>query len=285
MKLLLFILGAGIVGLTLGLMGSGGSILTSPVLVYLLEHDKNLAIGESLAIVGLIALCGAVPYAWSRRVVWPSVLYFGIPGIIGTVIGVDIGYFLNGPVKLILLALFMLVAAISMIRSRPKDANNRGPTDNLLEKPSAANDQTNRRTTPRWRMAIEGLAVGIVTGVVGTGGGFLIVPALVLLGGLSMHMAVGTSLVIIFLKSAIGFARFEYKLVQQDWNVELGQDVDWFTIMLFSAIGAIGTIAGNRIATRLNQIALRRAFAVLLVVMGAWIMYSELPIAFGFRQK
>ncbi|HEU4741687.1 MAG TPA: sulfite exporter TauE/SafE family protein [Meiothermus sp.] len=244
-------IGAVFIGLALGLLGSGGSILTVPILVYLVGEPDKLAIAESLAIVGLIALVGAFPYALRGLVDWKNVAVFGIPGVVGTYGGAWLSQFVSGAVQLGLFAAVMLLAAFMMARPKPLQA---------VHKPPAL-----------WKIGLEGLMVGIVTGLVGVGGGFLIVPALVLLGGLPMHLAVGTSLLIIALKSASGFYKYLHLLPG------LGLAVNWGLVFLFSALGIAGSFLGGRIGVRIPQDALRRSFAGFLVLMGLYIFWQSLP--------
>jgi len=255
---LLVLLGAIAIGVVLGLLGSGGSILTVPVLVYLAHEPDKIAIAESLAIVGGIAFFGAVPYARQRLVDWHSVLWFGVPGILGTYAGATLSKWVPGPVQLTLFAVVMFVAAALMFRGR-----------NALGSPEG-------QDVPRqalWVLVAEGLAVGVLTGLVGVGGGFLIVPALVLLGGLSMRVAVGTSLFIVAVKSAAGFWKYT------DVLAELGQQVDWGLIGIFMSIGVIGSLIGNSVGKRLPQAQLKRVFSIFLVVMGTFILLREGPSA------
>lgn len=249
------LLGAVAIGLVLGLLGSGGSILTVPVLVYLAHEPDKVAIAESLAIVGAIAAVGAVPYARQKLVDWHSVLYFGVPGIVGTYGGAALAKWVPGAVQLALFAVVMILAAVLMFRGKKVD------------------DTAERARQPLWLIGAEGLFVGVMTGLVGVGGGFLIVPALVLLGGLSMRLAVGTSLLIIAAKSAAGF----YKYV--DVLAEAGQHVDWQLIGLFAVIGIAGSFVGNALSQRVPQAQLKRGFAVFLVVMGGFILVREGPKA------
>lgn len=247
------LLGALAIGLSLGLLGSGGSILTVPILVYVLGQPEKLAIAGSLAIVGGIALAGALPWAWRRMVDWPSVLWFGLPGMAGTWGGAWLSQWFSGALQLLLFAGVMLLAAVLMFRGTPQpDALPR---------------------LPRGRVAVigDGLLVGVITGLVGVGGGFLIVPALVLLGGLSVHRAVGTSLWIIALKSATGF--LGYLSVLKSTGLQL----DWGLIGLFIGIGAVGSMLGMRLANRLPQQVLRRAFAIFLLLMGVYIVARTAP--------
>ena len=254
------LLGAVAIGLVLGLLGSGGSILTVPVLVYLAGQPDKVAIAESLAIVGAIAAVGAVPYARQRLVDWHSVVYFGVPGIVGTYGGAALAEWVPGPVQLALFAVVMILAAALMFRGK-KGLEERG-------------DAPHERQ-PLWLIAGEGLLVGVLTGLVGVGGGFLIVPALVLLGGLSMRLAVGTSLLIIAAKSAAGFWKYT------DILAAAGQHVDWQLIGLFAAIGIAGSFVGNALSRRVPQAQLKKGFAVFLVVMGGFILAKEGPAALG----
>ncbi|RDI95103.1 sulfite exporter TauE/SafE family protein [Meiothermus sp. QL-1] len=249
--MLLALLGAILIGLALGMLGSGGSILTVPILVYLVGEPDKLAIAESLAIVGLIALAGAVPYARKGLIDWRNVVWFGLPGMAGTYLGAYLSQWVPGVWQLGLFAVVMLLAAYMMFRPPRLEA-----------KPKP-------RSYPK--IILDGLVVGALTGLVGVGGGFLIVPALVLLGGLSMHLAVGTSLVIIAMKSASGFYKYLHLLPQQ------GYSVNWEVVLLFSALGILGSLFGGRLAASIPQLALRRGFAGFLVVMGVFILWQSLP--------
>ena len=266
------ILGALLIGLSLGLLGSGGSILTVPVLVYLLGHEGKSAIAESLAIVGGIALAGAIPYGVARQIDWRSAVFFGIPGMFGTYGGAWLAKFLPAAVQLVLFAAVMLLAAWMMYRQtcRKSESAPHGDQPQPSDGPRDASALPAARH-PLWQIVLEGLAVGVLTGLVGVGGGFLIIPALVLLGGLPMRLAVGTSLVVIAAKSFAGFAK--YVEVLQDMQVAL----DWSTIGWFVVLGIVGTFAGNYLGTKLNQRALQRVFAVFLLVMGAFVLSQELP--------
>lgn len=244
-------IGALLIGIMLGLLGSGGSILTVPVLVYLVGEPDKLAIAESLGIVTLISLFGAVPFALKRQVDWRSVLYFGLPGMAGAYLGAYLSSFLSGSVQLLLFAGVMLLAAVMMFRQERGQAETPPPHH------------------AAWKIALEGVAVGVLTGLVGVGGGFLIVPALVLLGGLPMRLAVGTSLSIIALKSATGFYKYVGVLA------EAGLTMNWDVILLVTAVGILGSFAGKAIGNRISQGTLRRGFAAFLVVMGAFIIWQN----------
>ena len=246
-------LGAALVGVSLGLLGSGGSILTVPVLVYLVGEPQKLAVAESLAIVGGISVVGALPFVWRGQVHWRSVLWFGLPGVAGTYAGAYLSQFISGAAQLLLFALIMLVAAVVMWRGR------------AVKSPGGEH--------PSWQIVLEGLTVGVVTGLVGVGGGFLIVPALVLLGGLPVQLAVGTSLLIVALKSFGGFVKY--------LDVLGSYEVSWGLIGLFVALGILGSFAGGALSQRLPQAALSKLFAGALVIMGTYILYANLPAAVG----
>jgi len=244
--------GAIAIGVSLGLLGSGGSIITVPVLVYLLGQDEKIAIAGSLFVVGNIALAGSLQYVRARLIDWRNVFVFGVPGMVGTYLGALSAAFVPGIVQLSLFALVMLLASYMMLRP-------------II----VANEVHEPRET--WKIASDGLFVGVITGLVGVGGGFLIVPALVLLGGLAIHKAVATSLVIIALKSYSGFYKYLDVLDQQ--NLEL----DWKTLMLVTGLGVVGSYAGAKIANRMPQDKLKKGFGFFLIVMGIYILVRSVP--------
>jgi uncharacterized protein len=263
------IIGALLIGISLGLLGSGGSVVTVPVLVYVLGHDGKVAVAESLGIVGAIALAAGIPYGWARLIDWRSVLLFGLPGMAGTYGGAWLASYVPGPVQLVLFAGVMLLAAWMMFRQPVR------PVDRAADSASPDSAELERHRHPAWKIAGEGLVVGVLTGLVGVGGGFLIVPALVLLGGLSMRLAVGTSLLIVAAKSLVGFAKYQHVLA------ELDLAVDWSTIGWFVVIGVLGTLIGARLAARLNQRVLQHVFVVFLLVMGCFVLSQEIPKIFA----
>ena len=254
--MLTIITGALIIGMTLGMLGSGGSAITVPLLVYLVGHGTKESIGESMAIVGLISIVAAIPYASARQIDWRSVCCFGFPGMVGTFIGAWLGGLSFEALQLLVFAVVLIVAAYSMFtRSTAKD----------LDRNEAAPEDR----PPRWLLALQGTAVGLLTGFVGVGGGFLIVPALVLLGKLPMRLAIGTSLVIIILNAAVGFAKYEQYLILHD------SGVDFQTIIVFATIGIVGSMIGRSINAQMNQQMLRQVFACFLVVLGSFVMLRE----------
>ena len=250
--------GAVAIGVSLGLLGSGGSILTVPVLVYLIGQDEKVAIAGSLFVVGTIALVGSLQFIRAKLVDWHNVLVFGLPGMAGTYLGAALAAYLSGIMQLTLFAGVMLLASWFMLR--PIDLGSGGEHE-----PRAT-----------WKVAGDGLGVGVLTGLVGVGGGFLIVPALVLLGGMAMHRAVATSLVIIAMKSYSGF--YKYTDVLEAQNLEL----DWNTLLIVTGLGIAGSLAGGKLANRLPQNTLKKGFGIFLIVMGIYILIRSAPAALGF---
>jgi len=244
-------IGALIIGVTLGLLGSGGSILTVPVLVYLVGQDPKVAMAGSLMIVALISLFAALPYARQKTIDWRMVGWFGIPGLVGAAGGAWLAHFIDAIVQMLIFAALMLSAAYLMFK----------PMD--LSHPP--------KVRANYKIVVDGLVVGGLTGMVGVGGGFLIIPALILLGGLSMRLAVGTSLVIIVLKSMVGFVVYLDVLSAQ--NLEL----DWGIIIKFSLLGIVGGWLGHKLSHKFDQQKLRQFFALFLVFMGLFILYQKLP--------
>ncbi len=252
-------IGAAAVGLSLGLLGSGGAILTVPILVYLVGHDEKIAIVESMAIVGAIAAVGAARAAVARRLDVRSGVLLAVPGIAGTSLGAAMASHVPGAVQLVMLAGLMLVASVMMFRG----GGEQGAEGSPVVGPSRP-----------WVVAAQGLGLGMVTGLVGVGGGFLIVPVLVLLRGLAMPTAVGTSLMIIAVNSAAGlFATLVVPI-----STGTGPSgVDWSVIGIFAAIGIAGNVAGSHVAGRIPQGLLKRIFAVFLIVMAGYILARQAP--------
>lgn len=244
--------GALIIGISLGLLGSGGSILTVPILIYLVDQPEKVAIAESLGIVASISLFGMIPYAYRKEIDWKSVLWFGVPGMLGTYGGASISEFISGNTQLIIFGVVMLLAAFLMVKDNPKLKKEKG------------------YSAPRYVLIAEGLIVGIVTGLVGVGGGFLIIPALVLFGGLNMRIAIGTSLTIIAAKSFIGFYKYLDVLQAEKLNI------DWELLAIFTVIGIIGSLVGGRLSKIIPQKMLKKGFGVFLIGMGAFILYTNL---------
>jgi uncharacterized membrane protein YfcA len=222
-ELIAALIGAALVGGSLGLLGSGGAILTVPLLVYVVGHPEKSAIVESYAIVGAIAVWGVVERAPKDEVNWRAVLSFGPASMIGALLGATIALHVPGVLQLVALGLLMLAAAV------------------LMARPPKLQDGAGEARSPAL-LAFAGAGVGALTGLLGIGGGFLYVPALVILGGLKMKRAVGASLALIALSCATSFAR-----------TELAADpppVDWLTVALFIVVGVLGASGGQRLSAQ-----------------------------------
>lgn len=239
-----------LVGAALGLLGGGGSILTVPIFVYVLGIDPKAAIAMSLGVVAIVSLFGVRSHWREGRVDLRIALAFGPVAMLGTYAGARLSLFVSGATQLALFAGVMLLAAVFMFRDRAESAPSR---------PEGAR-------WARWLLiAVEGLAVGVLTGLVGVGGGFLIVPTLVLLARVPMKTAVGTSLLVIAMKSAAGF-----------WGYLGTPGIDLAFMGWFSAAAVLGIVLGSRAVGSIPQRTLRRSFAGFLVVMGLFILYRSL---------
>jgi uncharacterized membrane protein YfcA len=252
-----------LIGLSLGLTGSGGSILTVPMLVYLFHIEPTLATAYSLFIVGVTSLVGAVRSIFSQGIDLRKAAVFAIPSFIAVYLTRRLlipriplhlftvnGFTVTRELALmVLFALLMLAASVAMIRSRETEAS-----------------------TPAGRagnaglIALDGIIVGLVTGTVGAGGGFLIIPALVLLAKMPMKQAVGTSLLIIAANSLIGFAG----------DINAGRTIDFPFILLLSAIATGGIFTGSYLAQFIDGQKLKTGFGWFVLVMGLAILVKEI---------
>jgi uncharacterized membrane protein YfcA len=236
---------AGAIGLSLGFFGGGGSILTVPLLVYVFGLEPKPAIATSLLIVAVASLSGAAQHARAGNLRLRTALVFGAAGMIGAYLGGRVSAWVAGELLLLLFAAVMIGTALAMWRGRRE------------VKPEAA------QRAPV-KLALQGLVVGSFTGLVGAGGGFLIVPALALWAGLPMPAAVGTSLAIIVANSLAGFAGYASHV-----------SVDPVLVAGVSAVAVVGSVAGSRLARRIDPTALRQGFAAFVLLMGAAILVRE----------
>ncbi|AUI50233.1 sulfite exporter TauE/SafE family protein [Arthrobacter crystallopoietes] len=238
-----------VIGLSLGLLGGGGSILTVPILTYVAGLDPKEAIAASLFVVGATSAVSAITHARSGRVKWRTGLIFGAAGMAGAFGGGLLGGHIPGTILMIAFALMMVATSIAMIRGRKNKA--------------AA---THNSELPVLKVILEGLVVGLVTGLVGAGGGFLVVPALALLGGLAMPVAVGTSLIVIALKSFAGLGGYLTTV-----------SLDWGLVAAVTAVAIAGSIVGSRLAGRMPEAVLRKGFGIFVLAMGVFVLVQELP--------
>jgi uncharacterized membrane protein YfcA len=250
-------------GLSLGLIGGGGSILTVPILVYLFHIDPVLATAYSLFIVGATSLFGSFSHIKLGNIHWRTAFVFGIPSIISvfltrmylvpaipnpifTVAGHEVS---KATGLLVLFAVIMLAASYSMIRKQKK----------------AAEVDIDEVKYNYPLILAEGAIVGVVTGLVGAGGGFLIIPALVLLAKLPMKKAVGTSLMIIAAKSLIGFMG----------DLRGDEVIDWKFMLIFTAIAVMGIFTGSYMSSKISNDKLKPVFGWFVLVMGIYILLKE----------
>lgn len=257
-----------VIGISLGLIGGGGSILTVPVLVYLFGVEPVLATAYSLFIVGLSSLVGAFPKYKQGLVNIKTAVIFGIPSIaavfatrkfIVPLIPTEVfeigGFVVTKSILMMLLfAVLMVFASVSMIREKQNK-------NNVVEGPQQFNYPL---------IIIEGAVVGILTGLVGAGGGFLIIPALVLLSKLPMKQAVGTSLLIIAAKSLIGFTG-DLSNYQMDWTL----------LASVTALAIGGIFIGNKISLSIDGNKLKKGFGWFVLIMGIYIIIKELVFPGG----
>lgn len=254
-----------LVGISLGLIGSGGSILTVPILVYVMAVEPVLATAYSLFVVGATALVGGIRNATEGKVDFRTAVVFGIPSIAtvyltrayliplipDTLFSVGDFQLTKSVALMVLFAVVMMMASVSMIR----------PTKQGEDNESSA---TIRYNYPM--ILLEGSLVGILTGLVGAGGGFLIIPALVLLARMSMKLAVGTSLFIIAAKSLLGFLG----------DLQNREAIDWLLLSLFTAFSVVGIFIGSFLSKKIDGGKLKTAFGWFVLVMGVYILFKEL---------
>jgi uncharacterized protein len=235
-----------VIGLSLGLLGGGGSVLTVPIFHYVLGYDVKPSIAMSLAVVGMTSAVGALGRLRSGELDGRAVLTFAPVAMVGTFLGARLALRVPSAAQLVLFAVVMLAASVFMWRGRPEHAAAPARPHPVL-------------------VGLIGGAVGVLTGLVGVGGGFLIVPALVLLLGVPVKEAVGTSLGVIALNSASGFAGYWGKV-----------DIDLAAMAMFTVLAIVGVLLGTRIARQVSPGNLRKGFAALLVVVGVVMLLKTL---------
>jgi uncharacterized membrane protein YfcA len=268
MVILGFVL-AGIMGILLGILGGGGSILTVPILVYVLSVSDDVAPSYSLFVVGIASAIGAVQYVRLKQFSWKVSLVYGIPSMIAVyfnqafvrnwipesfrIFGTDVS---RGTLLMVMFAILMLLAAWSMIRKKSRQTPDNldiGPED--LKYP---------------KIAVMGLLEGLVTGLVGAGGGFIIVPILVSMAKLPIKRAVGTSLLVMAVKSLIGFGGALNHI-----------KIDWALLLPFTGIAAIGILIGAQLSKRVPAPKLKLLFGWFILAMGTFIVTKTILDAHG----
>lgn len=236
-----------LVGLSLGLLGGGGSILTVPILNYVMGMGAQEAIASSLVIVALTSLIALIPHWRGKRVSFAVGVPFALASMAGAFLGGWTAQFIPGYVLMLIFAVIMIATSINMIR---------GKKQSTAQQP---------RVPKLWVSALLGVVVGAVTGLVGAGGGFLIVPALVMFGGLQMHQAIGTSLLAIVLKNASALGGHIFAV-----------SIDWPVTLAFTAIAVVGSFLGARLVSRVRPEILRVGFGWFVLVMGIVVIGTEI---------
>ncbi|MEO0927350.1 MAG: sulfite exporter TauE/SafE family protein [Cyanobacteria bacterium J06643_13] len=246
-----------LIGLSLGMVGGGGSILAVPILVYVLGLDAKTAIAMSLAIVGIVSFIGVIPHSQQGNVNLKTAFSFTPPAMVGAFLGARLAGlpFVTDTIQLVSFAVMMLVASYFMIR-KPQEVI----SDHVeLSIPKKHNSKY------AWlAITLEGLGVGILTGFVGVGGGFAIIPALVLLGGIPMKEAIGTSLLIITFKSAAGFIGYLNQVA-----------INWNLMFTFTTVAILGVIWGAYFSGKIHGAKLQQAFGYFLIAIATFILIKR----------
>jgi uncharacterized membrane protein YfcA len=267
MPVVIAVLAGLLIGLSLGALGGGGSILAVPVLVYLLGQSPVAATTASLLIVGISAAAGAVAAHRRGNVLVGRGMAFALVGTIGAALGATWSVLVDPDVLLVSFAALMVVVALVMLLRRGRPGGEGGP-----DAPIIAVSPRFMCDCPRaLKVLVTGLAVGLLTGFLGVGGGFLAVPALVLALSLSLPQAVGTSLLVIAVNSAAAFAV----------RVGHGIDVDWLPVVVLTALAVVGSLLGARVASRLPARNLSVGFAVLLLGVAGYTAVQSVPALVG----
>lgn len=252
-----------VIGMAVGVLGGGGSILTTPLMVYMLGFEAKQAITASLFVVAVTSLFGLIGHARAGRVIWRTGVLFGLAGMVGAFLGGQVGQHLPGALLLGAFSVMMGVTAVAMIRGRKQvKGDHHGKHEGL----------------PLFRILLDGFIVGLVTGLVGAGGGFLVVPALALLGGLAMPNAVATSLLVVAMKSFSGFFGYLLEFGGAEGFVHLNPHtrVDWPITLIITAGAVVGALVGSRVVGKIHPDKLRKAFGYFVLTMAVFILSQQI---------
>jgi len=256
-------IGAILMGMSLGLLGSGGSILTVPLLVYIAQEPEKAAIAESLLIVGIVALTGSITQFLKRLVDFRLVVIFGLPSMLAAYFGAYLSQYVDAQVQMLIFASVMLLAsgfmlrpvrALSHLSNAQIESNSPAQSFNLWQHLS---------------LIMAGIGVGTLAGLIGVGGGFLIVPALLLIAKATMRKAIATSLFIIAMQSFAGFMKYTYLQSTQEivLNVPL--------IILVTVCAVVGVLLGGKVVNKLPQARLKQVFGGALIPLSLFILYNH----------
>ncbi|MEC9464959.1 MAG: sulfite exporter TauE/SafE family protein [Myxococcota bacterium] len=239
-----------VIGLIMGTLGGGGAVLSVPMLTYLFELEPKVAIATSLLVVASTSVVATVGHARRGNVDWSTAGLFGVAAMVGGYVGGRLGVYFSGPVLLILFGILMTVSALGMLKGSSKERY--------------AHLEPGKRSAV-WVIFLQGLLVGGAAGLVGAGGGFLIVPCLVLLGGMPIHRAVGTALVVIALQSFAAYLGHAKHVT-----------IDWAMASVVMGGAAVGAVLGVKLAPRVPAARLRTAFGIFVLMMALLILSREL---------
>lgn len=241
-----------IIGLLLGLLGGGGSILTVPMLVYVLHVEPKLAISTSFVVVGISSLMALIPHTRRGSVCWKSGLFFGLAGMVGAFGGGRLAAHFSGEMLMMLFGLVSLTTGILMLRGKRIETK-----PGTIEQPVSACPLR----IPFLRVLFDGFLVGSLTGLVGVGGGFLIVPALTLLVGLPIQSAVGTSLLIIVMNALAGISGYSQHI-----------NLDWHLTALVTSGAITGSALGAWLSAYVKPATLRKLFGILVILIAGYVL-------------
>ena len=253
--LILGLILSGLIGLSLGLIGGGGSIITVPVLVYLLGVEPHDAVGMSLAVVGATSLVGSFLHHRRGNLQPYTGMLFGAAGVVGAFAGSPLTRRLSPSALLLTFAVLMVVVAVLMLGRKSS---------------GGAKLESAKKSPSLWKSLAAGFAVGVLTGFLGVGGGFLIVPALVMFGGLSMKDAIGTSLFVIFLNCVAGLIGHASQ-----------NGFDWSLTALVTVLAVSGAIFGTLLSHRVAANKLQKGFAVFVIVVAVFLMAKNYSVFGG----
>jgi uncharacterized protein len=263
-----------VMGLVIGALGGGGGALTVPLLVYVLGLTAQSATTSSIIIVGITALFGTLARLRGHLIDWRTGLTFGVLGIPAAYLGTALNHSVDQRVLLLAFAAITIVAALAMLINRSREP------ETSVERTGGAATSTTTRTTTQLsadrrrtiatgaKVVLSGLAVGFITGFLGVGGGFVVVPALVIILRMPMTYAVGTSLLIITVNAVSSMAS----------RLGAPMHLDWRIVVPFTVLAVVGSLLGKRLADKLSGDALTRAFAVMLILVGGYVAANTLDV-------
>jgi uncharacterized protein len=257
-----------IVGISLGLIGGGGTVIAVPILIYIFHEDPKSAIAMSLGIVSVVSLMGSYSHWKKGNVRLENAAFFTPFAMLGAFIGAKIAHLesITGNIQMVIFGTTVLASSFLMIFKKSPDFPD---TIKEITKEDQTSNFLNQNINIQWKtiliLAVQGIFVGVLTGLVGVGGGFLIVPALVFVGKLPIREAIGTSLVIIFFNSLSGFIGYLGKV-----------PINWMIMLQFVILSTMGVVVGVKFADKVPRKFLQKIFGIFLFGMGIWLIYNQI---------